>query len=277
MNKRILILGGACLTLALVILLGYRIFCGSKCASEASFSKAKGTAEEMAIWNRAQKNIQDGDLLKARAAYQTLIEKFPSSNMVMKSQEALDDVNVRILFSPIVTQDSFLYEVQKGDALAKLAKKFDTTIELISKANNLKDANIRVGKKIKITKAKFSIIVDKSQNILILKSDGNILKTYRVATGKNNSTPAGSFKITSKIIDPPWYPPTGGVVPSGDPKNVLGSRWLGISKQGYGIHGTTDPDSIGASVTEGCVRLKNPDVEELYAIVPEGTEVTIVD
>ena len=52
---------------------------------------------------------------------------------------------------------------------------------------------------------------------------------------------------------------------------------MGISQQGYGIHGTTDPASIGAQVTAGCVRMSNPEVEELYAIVPEGTEVVIVD
>lgn len=67
------------------------------------------------------------------------------------------------------------------------------------------------------------------------------------------------------------------MVPFGDPKNILGSRWMGISHPGYGIHGTTEPGSIGKNVTAGCVRLKNEDVEELYSIVPEGTEVVIVD
>ncbi len=119
--------------------------------------------------------------------------------------------------------------------------------------------------------------MDKSQNILTLKSGQEIIKTYRVSTGKDSCTPVGTFKIINKIIDPPWYKEPGVMIPSGDPKNVLGSRWLGISKESYGIHGTTQPELIGQSVTEGCVRMRNAEVEELYILVPEGTEVVITD
>ena len=52
---------------------------------------------------------------------------------------------------------------------------------------------------------------------------------------------------------------------------------MGIEEEGYGIHGSVDPDAIGSQVTAGCVRMLKQDVEELYAIVPVGTEVTIVD
>ena len=84
------------------------------------------------------------------------------------------------------------------------------------------------------------------------------------------------MKITVKLIDPHWYK-TGAVVPPGSPENILGSRWLGISKERYGIHGTTEPESIGKQVTAGCIRMLNNEVEELYVIVPSGTKVTIVD
>jgi lipoprotein-anchoring transpeptidase ErfK/SrfK len=217
------------------------------------------------------------DLVGERDSYRSIIEKYPGSANIAKAQEALDNLNIRILFSSALTPDSFLYEVRKGDALTKIARKFNTTIELISKANGLKDTNVRIGQKLKVPKAKFSIIVDKSQNILTLKADHDIVKTYQVSTGKNSCTPVGTFKITNKLIDPPWYPSAGGMIPAKDPKNVLGSRWMGISKQGYGIHGTIEPESIGKSVTEGCVRMKNSEVEDLYSIVPIGTEVIITD
>ncbi|MFA4980973.1 MAG: L,D-transpeptidase family protein [Candidatus Omnitrophota bacterium] len=240
--------------------------------------KSPGSAEALTAYFLLGSTYEkSGELLNARDAYQKLVEKFPASGEILKAQEALENVNVQILFSPIPTPDSVSYEVQKGDTLTRIAKKYGTTVELIAKANGLKNNAIRVGENIKINKSRFSIAVDKSQNILTLKDNENILKTYRVSTGKNSCTPVGTFKITTKIVDPPWYPPTGGVVQSGDPKNVLGSRWLGISKEGYGIHGTIEPESIGRSVTEGCVRMKNAEVEELYTIVPEGTEVLIVD
>ncbi|MBI4974477.1 MAG: L,D-transpeptidase family protein [Candidatus Omnitrophica bacterium] len=216
------------------------------------------------------------DLLKAKDLYQKMMEAFPDSKNILKMQELLDSVNTNILFSPIITQDSLVYEVEKGDTLSKIAKKFNTTVEFISKANNIRNDTVRIGQKLKISKARFSIVVDKSQNILTLKADGNILKTYRVSTGKDFSTPIGTFKITNKLKDPVWYT-TGAVVPAGSPNNILGSRWLGISQPGYGMHGTTDPQSIGKQVTAGCVRMANSDIEELYSIVPEGTEVVIVD
>jgi lipoprotein-anchoring transpeptidase ErfK/SrfK len=52
---------------------------------------------------------------------------------------------------------------------------------------------------------------------------------------------------------------------------------MGIDKPSYGLHGTTEPQNLGQQVTQGCVRLSNPDVEELYSIVPLGTEVIITD
>lgn len=216
------------------------------------------------------------DLLKAREIYKAVIEKFPDANDVQSIQESLDGVNIKILFSSTPTDDSFFYQVQKGDTLSKIARKFSTTTDLIVKANNLKSASVALGSKLKIVRSKFSIAVDKSQNILTLKADGNIIKTYRVATGKDFSTPVGTFKIVNKIENPTWYT-AGAAVPAGSPKNILGTRWLGISEPHYGIHGTTEPESIGKQTTAGCVRMKNPDVEELYAIVPVGTEVVIVD
>ncbi|MBM3248214.1 MAG: L,D-transpeptidase, partial [Candidatus Omnitrophica bacterium] len=57
----------------------------------------------------------------------------------------------------------------------------------------------------------------------------------------------------------------------------LGTRWMGFDIPEYGIHGTTEPESIGKQATKGCVRMINKDVEELYSILPVGTEVTIID
>lgn len=233
--------------------------------------------EEMGLFNTASKYTQSGDLLNARDAYRQIIKKFPGSDNIQKAQEELENTNIGILFSPIPTPDSMSYEIKIGDTLAKIAKKFSNTQDMILKASNLKNPKIvPLGRKLKVHNEKFGIVVDKSQNTLTLKSGDKIVKTYRVSTGLNNSTPIGNFKIINKIVDPPWYT-AGSVIPADSPKNILGSRWMGISAQSYGIHGTTEPQSVGKQVTSGCVRMKNPDVEELYQIVPEGTEVIIVD
>ena len=183
---------------------------------------------------------------------------------------------MRLLFSNTITPGSVLYEIKAGDNLTKIAKEFKTTPELIEKSNSLSADKIIPGRKIKVWKVPFSILVDKSQNILILKAGEEVFKTYIVSTGTSNSTPVGTFKIVNKLPNPTWFK-AGTVVPPDSPENILGSRWMGFDLSGYGIHGTTDPQSLGKQATQGCVRLSNSEVEELYIIVPVGTEVAVVD
>ena len=223
------------------------------------------------------KNFEERQNLKeARAIYQKLTNDYPNSNLISNWQRKLEDLNIRLLFSPAITEKSMAYQIQPGDSLAKIAKKFNTTIDLIMRSNNLKSNKILSGRKIKIYNRPFSILVDKSQNTLILKSDEEIIKTYIVSTGVNNTTPVGNFKIVNKLVNPTWFK-DGSIVPAESSENILGSRWLGFDLAGYGIHGTTDPASLGKQVTQGCVRMSNQDVEELYSIVPTGTEVAIVE
>ena len=223
------------------------------------------------------KNLEaKASLLEAKGIYQKLINEFPNASEVMNWQKKIEELNIKLLFSPIITPKSIVYQIQPGDTLTKIAKKFKTIPELIMVSNGLTSDKISPGRKIKVWIAPFSIVVDKSQNTLILKSEEEIIKTYIVSTGSNNSTPTGTFKIANKLLNPTWFK-AGAVVLPASPENILGSRWLGFSLPGYGIHGTTDPKSLGRQVTQGCIRMSNSDVEELYNIVSVETEVTIFD
>ena len=168
------------------------------------------------------------------------------------------------------------YSVQSGDNLTTIAKKHSVTVDMIRQANGITGDRLNVGQKLRIPAYKLSIWVDKSDNTLVLKGDDQVLKTYSVATGKDNSTPVGTFKIKDKLENPTWFK-AGAVKKPGDADNQLGTRWMGFDLPHYGIHGTIDPTSLGKQVTAGCVRMKNEDVEELYKLVPPGTEVTITD
>lgn len=280
MKNKIFLAIGLVLAVSVMLLVVSRIVITnqSKAPQPADAMKATNAPkEEVELFNTASKYAESGDLLSAKDTYRKIMEKFPGSKNTEKAQGALENMNIQIMASSIPTPDSISYEVQNGDTLAKIAKKFFTTQDLIMRSNDLKNAKVvPLGRKLKVHNEKMSIVVDKSMNILTLKSGEVIVKTYRVATGINNCTPVGSFKIINKIINPPWYT-AGGVIPPDNPKNILGSRWLGLSAQGYGIHGTTEPQSIGNQVTSGCVRMKNAEVEEIYALVPQGSEVVIVD
>jgi len=178
------------------------------------------------------------------------------------------------LFSKEIDADSIAYTVKPGDSLYVLARKNHTTVDFIKKINGLKSDNLYPRMKLKIHTAPFSIKIDKSKNVLILYSNGEAVKKYSVATGKKNCTPEGEFKITDKLISPTWFK-TGAILPPGSPENALGTRWMGFDKPSYGIHGTIEPKSIGTQASEGCIRMLNEEVEELYSLVPVGTKVTI--
>jgi len=112
------------------------------------------------------------------------------------------------------------------------------------------------------------------RKLALLDGDGNVVRLYRAAVGRPNSpTPAGEFQIVNRIPHPTWYQP-GKVVPPGK-ENPLGTRWMGLSRKGYGIHGTNSPRSVGRRASHGCIRLRNQDVEELFELVTEGDVVEL--
>lgn len=111
---------------------------------------------------------------------------------------------------------------------------------------------------------KVSIIVKIPARVLELYNDGAIYKTYRIAVGKSDTpSPIGDWIVIWKSYR------------SGD---VFGTRFLGLDVPwgGYGIHGTNQPWSIGRFVSQGCIRMRNKDIEELFEWVPVGTPVRIM-
>ncbi|HET7856168.1 MAG TPA: L,D-transpeptidase family protein [Gaiellaceae bacterium] len=126
------------------------------------------------------------------------------------------------------------------------------------------------------------IVIHRGSNRLELFNYERLRKRFRVATGQSvYPTPLGRFSIVVKWRNPWWYPPNArwaqGLkpVPPG-PNNPLGTRWMGLSAPGVGIHGTPNPGSIGYSVSHGCIRMYIPDAELLFTVVDIGTTVFIV-
>jgi lipoprotein-anchoring transpeptidase ErfK/SrfK len=230
------------------------------------------------LLEEAAKHEAEGQKLQAKEAYSKIVADHPDYDKIEEVQEKLNALNMGIITSNVMTPQTVMHDVVPGDSLGKLAKQYNTTKELIKKSNGIKSDVIRVGQKLRIWTAPFNVFVDKSQNILLLKTGDEVLKIYRVSTGSNNITPVGEYKIASKLVDPVWFKPGSAPIPPESPENVIGTRWMGFdSNPHYGIHGTTEPDKIGQQVTAGCVRMRNPEVEELFDLLPIGTEVVIQD
>lgn len=101
-----------------------------------------------------------------------------------------------------------------------------------------------------------------------------MVKVYMVAVGAPATpTPAGAFEIAVRIPHPTWYGPHKMVAPGA--ANPLGTRWLSLSRKGYGIHGTNNPRSIGRRASHGCIRMRNADVEDLFERIEVGDAVEL--
>lgn len=121
---------------------------------------------------------------------------------------------------------------------------------------------------------KRQIVISVPDRKLAVLENGVVLRTFDVAVGAAVSpSPTGEFQVVSRLTDPTYYH-TGIVIPAG-PSNPLGPRWIGLNKHGYGIHGTNAPGSIGKAASHGCIRLRNRDIVQLFALVGVGDTVEI--
>src|SRR5271166_4045570 len=119
------------------------------------------------------------------------------------------------------------------------------------------------------------IVVSLEDHKLALVEDGQVKKIYTVAVGKPSTpSPVGTFTIARRVMNP-TYSHDGRMVPPG-PNNPVGTRWMGLSIPGYGIHGTNVPSSIGKAASHGCIRMARKDLEELYPMVQVGDTVELI-
>ncbi len=120
------------------------------------------------------------------------------------------------------------------------------------------------------------ILISIPHRQLALISRGQVVKVYETAVGTESTpSPTGRHLIVNRVSNPTYYTP-GKVVRPGR-ANPLGTRWMGLSIKGFGIHGTNVPSSIGTAASHGCIRMRNKDAEDLFEKVQVGDAVEICD
>ncbi|MDI6732713.1 MAG: L,D-transpeptidase family protein [Planctomycetota bacterium] len=226
---------------------------------------------------------------KARNAFSLALKSNLPQEKITEIKGRLTDLNKKLVFSSFRTPDSTIYTVKIGDNLTSISRKFkveaggDIAPGHIRRINNLKSATIFPDDKLKILTGEIWAKVNKTNITLTLYINNDFIKEYPVSIGdpnKNMDTSAGTFTIGSKVVHPTWYKKTEDgrkeEVPYGDKRNVLGTRWMGFKESPeLGIHGTTNPESIGKKISNGCIRMYNNDVEEVYDLISENTRVVI--
>jgi len=198
-----------------------------------------------------------------------------SGALAVRVNEAIRELADRLqLAKNIHPQDPYVkrYTIQRGDSLDAIGKRFLIPYPLVMKLNGLETSAIRAGHQLKVVQGPVHLEVLKSQFQLRVWLGEVCLRVYPVGVGLNNSTPEGTFNVKNKVTNPPYQPQhktAADFRQGGAPDNPLGTRWIDLGNH-YGIHGTIEPESIGHDVSEGCIRMHNKHVQELYDLVVVG-------
>ncbi len=214
-------------------------------------------------------NVNPGDTLKIIAQkFGTDVEALLEFNPDIDPYNLIPGQRLCIaekFTEPPMCESRNFYVIRSRDTLGSIAASFEITVREILAANPMLDPNnLTVGEIIclPLAPSPFEIIINVAAKRLTVYRSGALFREYIVAAGKPETpTPIGVFTIVNKEIDP------------GGP---YGTRWLGLSAKGYGIHGTNNPASIGTAASNGCIRMYNEDVESLFDITSVGTVVRIL-
>ncbi len=231
-------------------------------------------AELVARLNKIDLLLDENDYLTAHRDLSTIYWYQPQYRSLIR--ERIDMTSASIYSAP---QPHYLkpYVVQPGETLSHIAQRYKVPWQYLARLNRVQPDRIRAGTELKVIRGPFGAVIDLSEFRLTVHAHGYFVRDYEVGIGADHSTPVGEYTVRDKLENPTYYPPPGSpnsVVDADDPANPLGEYWLGFGN-GYGIHGTIEPDSIGKARSRGCIRLRENDIAEVFDLLSEGSTVLI--
>jgi len=237
-----------------------------------------------------KKALENNDSVAARSHLSDALAAGATEPERSLLRAELTRIGTETIFSQRVFPDDPLtlrYVIQPGDTLGKVAKAHHISDDLLAEINGIRDKNlIRAGQSIKVIRGPFHATVESSAHTMGVYLNNTFVRQYRVGLGLDNGTPTGVWEVGTKLLNPTYYPPRGGrIIPPDDPKNPLGGFWVGLrgiegealGQLRYGVHGTNEPDTIGKSVSLGCIRMYNEDIKQVYSyLIEKESKVTVV-
>ncbi|UCG33266.1 MAG: L,D-transpeptidase family protein [Phycisphaerales bacterium] len=233
-----------------------------------------------------------GDLLTARR----LLSRAVGVGLPEAEESAVRAVLVDIARQTILSPTRFgsdpltdIHVVQAGEVLARIAKSYSVTADLLALINGIPDKNrIGLGQRLKVVHGPFHAVIFKQTHQCRVFLGDVLVVEFPVGLGEYGSTPTGEWLTSDKLTNPTYYPPAsrgGDIIAADDPKNPLGEYWIGLKgvsgealgQVGYGIHGTIEPETVGKDVSMGCVRLLAEDIALLYTLMTPGESRVIIE
>ena len=239
----------------------------------------------------ALKRYEAGQRIEARGELNRILQSTSDAALQREVRRHLTRIADETIFSrDIVSGDPLFerYEIQSGDYLITIGKKFAVPYELIMTINGISDpGRIRAGQSLKVPRGPFHAKIYRSEFRLELYLQDVFVRSFPVALGRDSGTPLGKWKVGQRLTNPTYYPSASAekkeIIAADDPSNPLGERWIAlegiegdaVGQEGFGIHGTIEPDSIGKPASAGCVRMHNDDVALVYQALQSGASTVL--
>jgi len=280
---------------------------GNSVAKPRAGGSTRGQAvDAFAAYSKGMKLMQEGKLVEARSQLATALNTGKlEEQQARAARRALTELAEKTIFSPVVYKNdpyTYTYRLKPGDTLQAIERreKLHVPYQLIMLVNKIPDATkIRAGQSIKLVRGPFHAVVRKSEFAMDVYLGETFVRRFRVCIGAPETpTPEGYFRVRlgGKLVGAAYTPPPSSGLPQksilpGESGYPLDRRGLWISltgipekgtyltyRDGYGIHGTNDPASIGKAASHGCIRLADGDIDLLFAMLYEKwSTVTIVE
>jgi LysM repeat protein len=240
-----------------------------------------------AVMDGVQKKLNEGELAEAQLALSILYvnPKLPA-DQAKQVIELLDQLAGTVIYS----RQSYLappHVVQPGETIDLVAQKYKVPWQLLARINGLmspgasnsdetvKDQPLPAGKELKVIEGPFDAIVSLDKRQLTLMVQNRYAGRFSIGIGRDQPNLDGQYKVGEKKLNPTYYGPDGITIGPNDPKNPLGSAWIGLTDR-IGIHGTADSQNIGRDDNRGTICVSDRDLQDLYGILSVGSRVTIL-
>jgi lipoprotein-anchoring transpeptidase ErfK/SrfK len=234
-----------------------------------------------------QKKLDQGELAEAQLALSTL---YANPHLAADQAKQVTELLDKLAGTVIYSRQSFLerpYVVQPGDTIERIAQQYKVPWQLLARINGLmppsspnsdetvKDQPLSAGKELKVVRGPFDAVVQLDKRQLTLMVQNRYAGRFSIGVGRDLPKLDGQYTIGEKKLNPTYYGPDGTTINPSDPKNPLGSAWIGLTDR-IGIHGTADPQCIGRDDNRGTICVGDRDLQDLFGILSVGSRVTIV-
>ncbi len=247
---------------------------GRELASRAAAAAlALPDAQACAAGSRLLGLFVRGRIDKQDVAQRAFVDQFYAQHRIRVDRWLCDPTNVARARS--TTIESSL------TAVASKFRREGVFVDATSLAvlNRIANPNVvRAGQKIKVPLDPIRAVLEKRSFALMVFVGDHLLRLYWVGHGENDHTPVAEFTVVEKQHQPAWTAPNGRVYPYGHPENILGEWFLKFqhpSHQGFGAHGTPQPETVCTMSSAGCIRMLAADIEDLARVLPRGAKVEI--